>query len=133
MFHRADAERRRRITEPEHIRRQVHDDRTHGRMVRRHRGEKPDHQRLQRARDDDQQPGALRDLHQAEEQRHHADQTDRKRDGVAGGVDHRFAECRHRRIDVAALRRHKRHLPVCGNDEGDCDDGKEDAVQEGIP
>ncbi len=97
-------------------------------MVGRDVREQPHHHRPQQARDDGQQAAGLRHLHQAEEQRHHADQADRQGDRPLGRLDGAGRQDIHGRR-LARGRRY-RELPVARDQEGDQHDDKEDDVQE---
>ncbi len=100
LLHGADAERRRGVAEAEHVGGDVHDHRAHGRVLGRDLGKQPRHQRPDQPRYGDEQTRGFAHLHDAEEQRHDADQADGQLDGAAGAVDDRSRQrlhCRDRR------------------------------------
>ncbi len=96
FLHCANAKRGGCIAQTQRIGGDVHDHRTHGRMVGWHIWKQAHHQGAQQFRDDAQQAPSLRHLHQPQEQRHDANQTQSQGDGRFRRADHGQAQMLHR-------------------------------------
>src|SRR5205823_10977188 len=107
-------ERRRRVPQPEHVRRDVQEHGGDRGVAVRHVAEEGPEDRPRGARELVHEAGTLRDLEQAQPERHHADEADGERHGISGA----FQSARADRLRIAAYHRRDER----GDEEEDEDD-----------
>jgi hypothetical protein len=116
-------------TKPQNICGQVHNHRTHRRVIYGDSRKQPHHEWAQCFCDNQQQPCPLSNFHKPQEKRHHADKTYRKRYSITGCSNHGFAQRCHWCVDTDRCNYIKCYFAVTRDNKRNSHNGKENAVQ----